>query len=215
MMPDVELPERMKALPRDERGLPIPFIVWYDPDGKPHFTINDQQKQLSAAQNDLCGICGQKLEKMRWFIGGPLSAFAPGGCYIDGPMHDECVHYALRVCPYLAMPSYNNRLDDRKVKSKGQTFVDPTVIPERPDVFVVLETDKAEIQLQRNFGPIPDVRYKPARKNNLQPSLRLDLEDDLTQYYSQVEFWKDGNRLDVREGKKLARRRLKRHIRGR
>ena len=60
------LPERMKALPRDRRGLPVPYIVAFGKDGTPHFTINDHRKVEKVLIEDRCGICGQTLHRKRW-----------------------------------------------------------------------------------------------------------------------------------------------------
>ena len=83
---DVPLPERMQRLDKDQRGLPIPFIVQLDAaTGRQYFTINDERKVEACRQHDLCAICGQKLLRGRWFVGGPASAFHEHGCYIDTP----------------------------------------------------------------------------------------------------------------------------------
>jgi hypothetical protein len=140
---DVPLPALMRDLERDARGLPIPYIVQRDNDGKPHFTINDAGKGMQALAKDLCPICGNKLFRGRWFVGGPLSAFHPDGCYFDTPMHADCMRYALRVCPYLAAPKYVHRLDgltaDPNNFPEGVVgFQDNTVIPDRPEIFVAV-----------------------------------------------------------------------------
>ena len=194
---DFEIPERMAHLPKDERGLPIPYTVWVDTDGKAHFSINDSTKQLECGVHDLCGLCGFRNDEMRWFIGGPISAFHRHGSYIDGPMHDECLHFALKVCPYLALRNYNGRIDDRNVdpNKMGQTthFVDPTVIPERPEVFVAVCTERSgqESHYIREEGSV-GVRYR-------------------VKAGAKVEFWKHGEMLDNEEGEKIAKRGLKKH----
>jgi len=135
------LPERMKALPRDRRGLPVPFIVAFGKDGTPHFTINDHRKVEKVLIEDRCGICGQTLHRKRWFVGGPRSAFETHGRYIDPPMHKECAVFALETCPYLAVKDYGNRIDDRLARADKAVPVsiniDPTMIPDQPKVFVL------------------------------------------------------------------------------
>jgi hypothetical protein len=105
-MTKIPIPERMKHLGIDRRGYPIPWSVYRDPDGRPHFTIFNNVLRARGIRDDLCGICGTKLFRGRWFVGGPVSAFDPRGTYIDPPMHHECSSYALTVCPYLAAPNY-------------------------------------------------------------------------------------------------------------
>jgi len=136
----IEVPDRMKHLDRDHRGYPIPFIVFRDVDNKPHFTINDQHKLSRCRSHDLCSICGKELLRGRWFVGGPMSALAPLGAYIDPPLHHECMRFALQTCPYLLNASYQGRLDGKtldRAKAPGVIgLLDQTMIPERPKIFI-------------------------------------------------------------------------------
>jgi hypothetical protein len=115
-------------------------MAYRDPDGRAHFTINDEAKVQEFIEQDLCSICGAKLFRARWFIGGPRSAFHEHGAYIDPPMHDECAHYALRVCPYLAIPNYAKLVGDRTLSAADPVVVakDTRVHPDRPDMFVAV-----------------------------------------------------------------------------
>lgn len=174
------MPIRVARLPRDHRGLPIPFIVLRDLEGKPHFTVNDARKQHECVVKSLCGICGQRLFKGNlWFVGGPLSAFNKKGAYIDGPMHPECAFYALQTCPFLAAPKYMNRLDDRTLKPElgHVTLVDPTMLPGRPKLFVAMRCEKARHDGQY-FHP-----YRPAKT---------------------FQFWVKGQKIELEEGIKMA-----------
>jgi hypothetical protein len=143
MKPKVAVPDQMKHLPLDRRGYPIFFGALRGPDGKPYFTVNDDRKRELMIAHDLCSVCGRKLTKFRWFAGGPRSAFDPRGAYIDMPMHGACVHYALQVCPYLALPNYGRNIDMRQaeIAEAGTERIilhDPTMIPDRPEVFVAV-----------------------------------------------------------------------------
>jgi hypothetical protein len=136
------VPERMLKLERDPRGYPIPWTVMRDSDGRPHFTINDTARVQRALKEDRCAICGDKLFRGRWFIGGPGSAFHPNGAYIDPPLHHECMRYAAQVCPYLARDHYAKRIDaltlDRAKVEGMAIFLDETQDPNRPEVFVAV-----------------------------------------------------------------------------
>lgn len=174
----VPIPDRMKALPFDRRGLPVPVTVYVDHDGKPHFTINDEAKRQHMIMDDRCSICGGKLLRGRWFVGGPMSAFDPEGAYIDPPMHHECAHYALRVCPYLAAPSYSKRVDDRTLGKERDDLIliDPTMIAERPEYFVAVLARGQDLVIYEK--PVLMVRYiKPRRP------------------YIRVEHWRHGRRI--------------------
>jgi hypothetical protein len=180
------MPERIARLPRDRRGLPIPFLVLTDRGtGKPNFTINDAAKQARCLAEDRCPICGEGLTRGRWFVGGPGSAFHPNGAYLDPPMHFECAHFALRVCPFLAAPVYSGRIDDKGFDWSAHPgeamLVDPTVIAERPSLFVAIMAVG-----QKQVGPAHSPYLKPRRP------------------YSRVEFWRFGRQLDEAEGVALA-----------
>ena len=189
---DVPIPERMRRLERDRRGLPIPFLVVRDPThGTPHFTINDSRKHFQCLSEDRCAVCGDHLHRGRWFVGGPLSAFHPNGAYVDTPTHDECCHYALQVCPYLAAPKYSGRLDDATFDYQANPdvvmFLDPTMIPERPPVFcAVMAVGQA---VWRNG---PSICVKPHMP------------------YRKVEFWRHGRQIENDEGRQITMQMLER-----
>jgi hypothetical protein len=132
----------MKHLDTDHRGYPIPWIVFRDNDNKPHFTINNQARVYRAIREELCSICGVKLLRGRWFLGGPGSAFHEHGAYIDPPLHHECMTFAASVCPYLINAKYTGRLDGVTLdpaKAPGVIgLLDTTLDPTRPELFVAV-----------------------------------------------------------------------------
>jgi hypothetical protein len=133
---DVPVPPRMQALPKDPRGYPIPVIVSVTSDCKAHFQINDETKRQQVIAADRCSICGWRLNRLRYYVGGRLSAFHEHGAFIDPAMHKECAEYALQVCPYLAAPRYTRELGERALTQKQRqeigVLVDPTAMPGRP-----------------------------------------------------------------------------------
>jgi hypothetical protein len=182
MVKDILIPMRMRGLEKDHRGYPIPYGVYRDLDNRPHFTINDELTRQKILNNHLCGICGKKLERARWLIGGPLSAFTENGAFIDPPMHAECARYALQVCPYLALASYRNRIEDKTIDPTRQgpgyvTFMDPTMIDERPDPFVLIMTKKLHYIMEKTM-----IKYIKPKSISI------------------VEFWSCGDRLSSHEG---------------
>jgi hypothetical protein len=137
----IPIPDRMRDLPRDARGFPIPFIVMRDRDGRPHFTINDEARRRFVLENDRCAICNFPLNRGRWYVGGPACAFHKRGAYLDPPMHRECAHYALQVCPYLAAPRYAKLIDGRTLdpaKAPSLVLLDSNVDNSRPALFVAV-----------------------------------------------------------------------------
>lgn len=103
----IATPRRIARLKRDIRGYPIPHTVAYRPDGSPDFRAIDQEKWLQAARLRRCGICGDVLGARIAFVGGPRSI--ANRIFTDLPMHRDCATYALRVCPFLAAPSFAYR----------------------------------------------------------------------------------------------------------
>jgi hypothetical protein len=176
----IPIPDRMKHLKVDPRGLPIPYSVLYDTSGKPLFSVNDHNKTVQTLMSNLCSVCGTPLARGRWLVGGPLSAFHPMGCFIDPPMHAECCHYSLQVCPYLAAPHYGNGVGPLKFEQaalpnrRALSLATPgTVIkPDRPDVFIAAMA----------------VGHLDVNPDNA--SVRA------TQPYVTVEYWKDGKMIE-------------------
>lgn len=183
----VEIPTRMAQLPKDKRGYPIPANVMRDKDGAPHFTINDENVRQRQIEQDLCAICGTKLFRFRWLSGGPMSVFHPDGMFIDTPLHHECMQYAMQVCPYLAAPNYNKRIDGATLqadKAPGIQLLDPTVMDNRPPVFVALQLAREDV-LRVMDGMRLFVKYLKPRRG---PGK-----------FRALEFWQNGRQLDETE----------------
>ena len=123
MFSDDDLSARISRLPRDKRGFPIPQAVAHDADGTPRLAIIDPARAAALHKIHGCGICGEKLLRSeKWFIGGSGdAAMSRRGGFSDPPMHEECVTFALRTCPYLSAPVYVKQIT-------------------RPDVFTALMT---------------------------------------------------------------------------
>lgn len=174
------IPARMRRLDRDKRGLPIPFIVLRDNDNKPHFTINDTHSVMAVLSDKRCAICGDRLHDNMWAIGGPLSAIHQHGAYLDPLVHKDCGTFALKVCPYIALPSWNDekRIDAKTVDPTKlpdhMLFEDRTMIPERPPFFVFAKTTGYKLSQQ---GPA-HFYVHPNRP------------------WQRMEFWKDGVQID-------------------
>ncbi len=163
----IPIPAKMQLLEKDPRGYPVPYIIMRDKQGKPHFQINDVLKVQECISKRLCAICGQELKDDMWLVGGPLSAFHPNGGYIDSSLHQVCMEYAMQVCPYLAVTSYNNRLDASTLKKEdygeNYIFVDPTMISERPPLFVAIKISDFSVNPASGYitpaKPYLDIQY--------------------------------------------------------
>lgn len=159
----------------DPRGLPVPFVVLKDTNGKHHFKINDEEKSHRCREERLCTICGTKMiVEDRWLVGGIASAWDEKGYYIDLPVHKKCGEYALKVCPYLAYSNYNGKLDMDKLQAQLPTTLlhNPTVDPDRLPLFVLLRP--------QSFGYF--MRSDGVVLKAFPP-------------YLEVEYWNDGTRI--------------------
>ena len=95
------IPDRIKHLPLDERGYPIPwFVAWFD--GKPDFRVIDGEKLVRAVKQKLCWICGERMGQHLAFLIGPMCAI--NRTISEPPLHRECAEFSARVCQFLSLP---------------------------------------------------------------------------------------------------------------
>ena len=96
-----DLPARMRALPVDHRGFPVPwFVAWID--GEPHFPIADGYKLHVAVRNDRCWVCGGDMGRIKAFTIGPMCAVNRTSS--EPPAHLDCARFSARNCPFLTKP---------------------------------------------------------------------------------------------------------------
>lgn len=131
----------MRNLPRDPRGLPVTYTSLTLPDGRIDFTQADTLIWRRCVKDRLCALCGNKLPKKMWFIGGPLTMV--NRFFFDLGMHEECARYALVVCPYLAVRGFKGvkkraiGADEPGIRQKELASSDSA----RPAVFGLAMTD--------------------------------------------------------------------------
>jgi hypothetical protein len=100
-MQAVDMPPRLRNLPRDARGYPVPwFVDW--PNGVPDFRVVDARKYPRAVRERRCWICGDIMGRYMAFVIGPMCAI--NRISSEPPSHRECAEYAAQVCPFLARP---------------------------------------------------------------------------------------------------------------
>lgn len=106
-----DLPARMRKLPLDPRGYPVPwFVPWQE--GRPVFPAMDERKRVRAMRERLCWICGGKLGRAGAFVIGPMCAVNRNSA--EPPSHLECARFAARNCPFLANPAMGRVGDSYK-----------------------------------------------------------------------------------------------------
>jgi ferredoxin len=103
------LPERMRDLPIDDRGYPIPEFV-SNLDGKRDFRVVSLEHLAKCIRHDTCWICGQPLGVWKVFVVGPLAAIQ--AISNEPPSHVECAEFAVRACPFLLLPKSQHRSND-------------------------------------------------------------------------------------------------------
>ena len=100
----VPMPRWITRLPRTKHGLPVPYIAQEREDGSPNLGEVDLVISAHCHRESRLDLWGQAGAAERTFITGPGVFGSDYGCN-DPPMHEECAHYALRVCPHLIAPS--------------------------------------------------------------------------------------------------------------
>jgi hypothetical protein len=189
LVKEVPIPFNLSKNDRDRRGLPIPFIVYRDTLGVPHFTIDDVGKLNLVLAQGLCGLCGNPLQPGEmWMIGGPLSAFHAEGMYIEPPAHEECARYAIQVCPFIAASNYSRRIEAKTLKPAAihdeARFHDNEIAPPRPPFFALTRT--------------PVITLFPADdgsgKHHILPQ----------RPWAVVEFWRNGAQIAQEEAETMA-----------
>lgn len=100
------LPLRMRDLPEDERGYPVPwFVAWQD--GQPEFRAMDGEKWIRAVRFKLCWVCGKALGIYKTFVAGPMCGINRTSS--EPPSHLECAQWSARNCPFLNNPDQARR----------------------------------------------------------------------------------------------------------
>jgi hypothetical protein len=119
MTATVEVPVRMRGLPRDERGYVVPFFVAWQ-DGQPEFRCADHRKWRQCYECRLCWLCGQGLQSRMTFVLGPMCGL--NRTTSEPPCHHECATYAVQACPFLTKPRMRRNekdLPDHTVEPGG------------------------------------------------------------------------------------------------
>ena len=186
---DVPIPFNLSKNDRDRRGFPIPFIVYRDKMGVPHFTVDDVGKLDTVLANKLCGLCGKPLKLgQMWLTGGPASSFQEDGIFTTPHAHQDCARYAIQVCPFLAAPTYSRLIEARTLKPDAMHDTvqvhNDQIAPPRPLFFVLARTSGITL-IDADDG---------SGKKYILP--RRPWKD--------IEFWRNGQRITQDEAEHIA-----------
>ncbi|UQD96062.1 hypothetical protein [Bradyrhizobium japonicum] len=145
----IELPPKMRRLPIDERGFPVPkFVPWVN--GKPEFRGFDPDHMRTCVRLKRCWLCGDPLGVHMTSVIGTMciiNRIAP-----EPPSHHGCGLYAARACPFLATPGARRNEKDLPEHSSGGGHG----IKRNPGV-VALWTSKSYRVVKTATGPVFEV----------------------------------------------------------
>jgi hypothetical protein len=102
----LDMPARIKRLPVDHRGFPVPrFVAWIN--GQPDHRVVDARRLEPAITKRECWICGEPLG--RYFVSIIGCMCAVNRVISEPPSHRECAEFAVKACPFLARPHAHRR----------------------------------------------------------------------------------------------------------
>jgi hypothetical protein len=111
-----DLPARMRKLPVDARGYPVPyFVAWFDAsggatrrgEGSPDFRLVHPRTIATCHTDRLCWVCGETLGSYKSFVIGTMNAL--GRTCSEPPSHTDCADFSARACPFLIHPKEKRR----------------------------------------------------------------------------------------------------------
>jgi hypothetical protein len=144
----VPMPPAIAALPRDERGYPIPAFVATLADGTRDLRVASGAYKVRVAREKICWICARPLTPRVAFITGPLGMQNRHAG--DGPMHVTCAKYAIQVCPHLN--SEHSQIREANRPPGERTGVN--AIDDKPPVIGMAVTTKWGSEIYRAKGDI-------------------------------------------------------------
>lgn len=100
------LPIRMRSLPVDARGYPVPWFVARI-NGEYDFRVADGEKLVRALRGGHCWVCGEPVGKFKTFVIGPMCAV--NRTTSEPPCHKDCAIFSATACPFLRLPRAQRR----------------------------------------------------------------------------------------------------------
>lgn len=135
---EARLPARMRALPRDSAGRPIPkFVDWID--GKEDFRIMSREHLARCVRHSMCWVCGQPLGANLVFVAGPMCLV--NRISAEPPCHLDCAVYSATHCPFLGNPDKVRR----EAGLPEERHVSGVMIPRNPAVAALIVTRSYEL----------------------------------------------------------------------
>lgn len=113
------MPDRIKRLPIDKRGFPVPKFVAVI-NGEPDHRVVNQAWLAPAIVRRMCWVCGNPLGRYYCSIIGCMCAI--NRVISEPPSHRECAEFSAKACPFMARPHAHRReagLPDERVAPAG------------------------------------------------------------------------------------------------
>lgn len=107
-MNEIEIPERIKKLPR-KGAYPVPWFV-AKVNGEYDFRVVEEGKLKQAVNEKRCFICGEPLGKYVAYVVGPMCTV--NRVSAEPANHRECAEFSAKVCPFLTKPEMVRREAD-------------------------------------------------------------------------------------------------------
>lgn len=153
----LDLPARIRALPLDPRGYPIPEFV-ETVNGVRDFRFMSQKHWTRCVKHRRCWVCGDALDATFAFVIGPMCGV--NRTTSEPPCHVECAVWSARFCPFLSRPHMVRREDELTEATAGNAAGCP--ILRNPGVALVWVTRDYSVWLDDERRPLIEVG-KPRR----------------------------------------------------
>lgn len=138
-MQKLEMPTRMKKLPIDARGYPVPkFVKWVD--DQPDFRVIDVEYLNRCIRHKFCWLCGERLGIHMAFCIGPMCAV--NRVNSEPPSHLECAYFAVKACPFMTHPHRKRNEVDLPIDAKDSAGVQ---IERNPGVTLIWVTKSYKV----------------------------------------------------------------------
>jgi len=172
------MPDRMKLLPIDARGYPVPwFVAWVD--GQPEFRAMDPAKWRQAVTEKRCWVCGGILGKWLTFVIGPMCAI--NRTTAEPPSHTNCATWSAKNCPFLSRPKMVRREDDTINIEVCAANVAGEMIARNPGVTLLWTTRTYTVYRDQKGSPLIEIGdasaiswYREGR-----PATRAEVEESI------------------------------------
>jgi len=102
----IKIPDRIKRLPVDKRGFPVPRFVAIV-NGEPDHRVVDSRWYGPAIRGKLCWICGEPMGRYFCSVIGCMCSV--NRIISEPPSHKSCAEFAVKGCPFLSRPHAHRR----------------------------------------------------------------------------------------------------------